>query len=83
MDDYLRDMNAMEKMLPDTFQNDELGDDSHMNDTIFESLKFASTTPLFGPISQSKSTHLGTTILLYNVKKNFGMSNTFFSTILR
>ena len=49
MDDYLRDMTAMETMLLDTFQNDELGDDAHISDTIFEILKSASTTPLFGP----------------------------------
>ena len=50
MDDYLRDMIAMETMLLDAFQNDDqLGDDSHITDTFFESLKFASTTPLFGP----------------------------------
>ena len=50
MDDYLRDMTAMEIMLLDEFQNDDqLGDDAHIADTFFESLKFASTTPLFGP----------------------------------
>jgi hypothetical protein len=82
MDDYLRDTTAMETMLLDAFQNDELGDDAHITDTFFESLKSASTTPLFGP-SQSKSTQLGTTMLLYNLKEKFGMSNTCFSTILR
>jgi hypothetical protein len=56
MDDYLRDMNSMEKMLLDAFQNDEIGDDAHINDTIFQILKFASTTPLFGPSAWSKST---------------------------
>ena len=80
MDDYLRDMNAMEAMLLDAFQNDELGDDAHINDTFFESLKYASTTPLF---SQSKSTQLGTTMLLQNLKALFGMSNTCFLTLLR
>ena len=50
MDDYLRDTTSMETMLLDSFQNDDqLGDDSHIADTFFESLKFASTTPLFGP----------------------------------
>ena len=40
----------METMLLDAFQNDDqLGDDAHIVDTFFESLKFASTTPLFGP----------------------------------
>jgi hypothetical protein len=72
----------METMLLDAFQNDELGDDAHITDTLFESLKSASTTPLFGP-SRSKSTQLGTTMLLYNLKANFGMSNACFSTILR
>ena len=80
MDDYLSDTTAMEAMLLDAFQNDDqLGDDAHIADTFFESLKFASTTPLFGPGGQSNSTHLGTTILLYNLKANFGLSNARFS----
>ena len=50
MDDNLRDTTAMETMLLDAFHNDDqLGDDVHIADTFFESLKFASTTPLFGP----------------------------------
>ena len=84
MDDYLRDMIAIETMLLDAFQNDDhLGDDAHIADTFFESLKFSSTTPLFGPGGQSKSTYLGTTMLLYNLKAKFGLSNSCFSKILR
>ena len=84
MDDYLRDTTAMETMLLYAFQNDDqLGDDAHIADTFFESLKFASTIPLFGPGSQSKSTYLGTTMLLYNLKANFGLLNACFSKILR
>ena len=49
MDDYLQDMTAMEEMLIDAFHNDELGDDAYIIDTLFENLKYASTTPLFGP----------------------------------
>ena len=50
MDDYLRDTNAMETLLLDAFHNnDKLGDDAHIANTFFKSLKFASTTPLFGP----------------------------------
>ena len=57
MDDYLRETTAMEKMFLDAFQNnDQLGDDAHIADTFFESLKFSSTTPLFGPSGQSKYT---------------------------
>ena len=68
MDDYLRDMTTMETMLLYTFKNDDqLGDDAHIANTFFESLKFASTTPLF---NQSKSTQLGTTMLLYKLKSN-------------
>ena len=53
MDDYLMDTTTMETMLLDAFQNDDqLGDDAHITDTFFESLKFSSTTPLFGPGSQ-------------------------------
>ena len=83
MDDLLWDMTAMETMLLVAFQNDELGDDAHMNDTLFEILKFSSTTPLFGPGIQSKSTQLETMMLLYNLKENFGLSNACFSEILR
>jgi len=82
MDGYLQDTNSMETILLDAFQNDELGDDAHISDTIFKSLKYASTTPLFGPSARSKSTQLGTTMLLYNVKEKFGISNTCFSKIL-
>ena len=84
MDVYLRDMTAMETILLDAFQNDDqLGDDAHITNTFFESLKFASTTPLFGPGGQSKSTQLGTAMLLYNLKVNFGLSNACFSEIFR
>ena len=73
MDDYLRDTTAMETMLLDAFQiYDQLGDDAYIVDTFFKSLKFASTTPLFRLGGQSKSTQLGTTMLLYNLKANFG-----------
>ena len=84
MDDYLRDTSAMETILLDAFQNnDRLGDDAHIAENFFESLKFYSTTPLFGPSNQSKSTQLGTTMLLYNLKENFGLSNVCFSEFLR
>ena len=84
MDDYLRDTTAMEKMLLDAFQNDDqLGVDAHITDTFFESLKFSSTTPLFGPDGQSKSTQLGTTMLWYNLKAKFGLLNACFSEFLR
>jgi hypothetical protein len=33
MDDYLRDTTTMDKMLLDAFQNDELGDDTHITNT--------------------------------------------------
>ena len=53
MDDYLRDTISMETMLLDAFQNDDqLGDDAHIVDTFFESLKFTSITALFGPGGQ-------------------------------
>ena len=57
IDDYLRDTTAMETMLLDAFQNDDqLGDDAHIADTFFESLKFPSTAHLFGLGGQLKST---------------------------
>ena len=65
MDEYLRDMTTMETMLLDAFQNnDQQGDDAHIADTFFESLKFSSTTPLFGPGGQLESTPLCTMMLL-------------------
>ena len=46
MDDYLRDTIAMETMFVDAIQNDDqLGDDARIIDTLFESLKFSSTAP--------------------------------------
>ena len=59
MDDYLRDMTAMEVMLLDAFRDDELWDDAHITDTSFESLKFSPTTSLFRPVGKSKYTQLG------------------------
>ena len=44
MDDFLWDTQAMEGMLLDAFQQNELGDDIDITDTFFESLKYASTT---------------------------------------
>lgn len=83
MDNYLQDMTTMEAMLLDSFQNDELGDDAHITDTLFESLKSTFTTRLFGPSTESKCTQRGKTMLLYNVEENFGMLNACFSEILR
>ena len=83
MDNYLRDMNAMEAMLLDAFQNYELGDDARITDTLFESFKSSYNTPLFGPSDKSKSTQIGTTMLLYNMKAKFGSSNACFLEILR
>lgn len=34
MDDYLQDTTTTEEMLSYAFQNDELGDDSHITDTV-------------------------------------------------
>jgi hypothetical protein len=53
----------METTFLEEFHNDDLGDDSHINNTIFKSLIFSSTTPLFGPSAWSKSSHLRITIL--------------------
>ena len=83
MDDYLQDTTAMETMLLDAFHNNELGEDAHIIDTSFESSKYASTTPLFGPDSQSKSTQLAKMMSLYNLKAKFDMLNACFLEILR
>ena len=58
MDNLLRDMGVMATILLDAFQDIKLGYDAHITNTFFESLKYDSTTHLFGP-SQSKSTKLG------------------------
>ena len=71
-------------MLLDAFQNDDqVGDDADISDTFFESLKFSSTTPLFGPGGQSNSTHFQTMLLLYKLKANFGLYNACFLEISR
>lgn len=77
MDDLLWDTDAMKAMLLDAFQQNELGNNVHIVDTFFESLKFDSTTPGFG--HGSRSTQLGTIMLLYNLKVIHGMSNMSFS----
>ena len=64
-------------MLLDAFQKNELGDDVDIDDTFFENLKYPSTTPLFGH-GPLRSTQLGTTMLLYNLKVKYGMSNVCF-----
>ena len=83
MDDYLWDRTSMEKILLYAFHNDKLGDEAHITDTFFERLKSTSTTLLFGPRGYSKSTQMGRTMLLYNLKENFGMLNACFLVILR
>ena len=55
MDELLRDMGSMELVLLYAFQDNDLGDDTHIIESFFESLKSVSNTPLFGP-GQSKST---------------------------
>ena len=70
----------MEGMFLDAFQQNELRDDVDVTDTFFESIKYASTTPLF---ETSRSIELGTIMLLYNLKLKNGMPNTCFSKLLR
>lgn len=45
MDDFLCGTHAMEGMLLDEFEQDQIGDDAHIAET-FKSLKYAST-PLY------------------------------------
>jgi hypothetical protein len=72
MDDLLQDTQTMEGMFLDAFQQNELGDDVDITDTFLESLKSASTTPLFGHGS-SRST----TMLLYNLKVMYVLGSKF------
>ena len=67
MDDLLWDTQAMEGILLDTFQQNELGYDVDIIDTFFKILKFASMTPLFGYVP-SRSIQIGRKMLLYNLK---------------
>jgi hypothetical protein len=53
MKDFLWDTHAMEGMLLDAFQQNELGDDTDFIYTFYENMKFSSTTPLFGSVQQS------------------------------
>ena len=73
MDDFLWDNHAMEGMFLDALKQDQLGDDAHIFNTFFQILKSASTTPLFG--HGSRSTQLGTPMLIYKLKVMHGMSD--------
>ena len=72
----------MDAMLFHTCQDNELGDGTHITEAFFESLKLKNSTPLFEH-GQSNFTQLGTTMLLYNLKVKYGMSDTNFSAMLR
>ena len=78
MDDLLWDTQAMERMFIYEFQQNELWDGIDIIDTFFESLKFASTTPLFGD-GKLRNIDLESTFSLYSFKVKHGMSNTCFS----
>jgi hypothetical protein len=64
MDDLFWDTQAMEGMCLGAFQQNKLWDDNDVVDTFFEILKYASTTPLFGRVQGSRSTQIGTKMLL-------------------
>jgi hypothetical protein len=66
MDDFLWDTQAMEGMMLHAFNQNELGDDIYIIDTFFEIMKSDFTTPIFG--HGSRSTQIGTKMLLYNLK---------------
>jgi hypothetical protein len=84
MDDFLWDTQAMEGMLLDAFQQNELGDDVDVIDTFYESLKSCFHHPsIWSSTGSARSTQLGTTMLLYNLKAMYGMSDVCFSTLLR
>ena len=84
MDDFFWDTQDMDGILLDVFQQNELGYDIDVVDTFYESLEYASTTPLFGLVHESaRSTQLGTTILLYKLKAMYGMSDVCFTDLLR
>jgi hypothetical protein len=81
MDDFLWDSQATKRMLLHAFQQNELGDGVDILDTFFESLKSTYTSPLFG--HESRSNQLGTTMLLFNLKAMYDMSDACFSALLK
>ena len=84
VDDLSQDTQAMEGMFLDAFHQNELGDELDFVDTFFKSLKYASTTPLFGLVHEfERSTQLRTTMLLYNLKAMYGMLDACFAELLR
>ena len=63
MDDLLQYTHAMEVMLLDKVQKNELGDDIDIDDILFQILKYTSTT-LFFELRMPRSTKMGTKMLL-------------------
>ena len=55
MDDLLWQMSAMDAMLFDTFQDNDIGDGARTTEAFFEILEMTNSTPLFEP-GRSKST---------------------------
>ena len=80
MNDLLQDTRDIEGMFLDAFQQNELGDDVDIDDTLFQILESASTTPLF-ELGTSRSTKLGTTMLLYKFKVKHGIPNVYISEL--
>jgi hypothetical protein len=81
MDNFLWDTQAKEGILLQTFYQNEPRDYVDIVDTFFENMKSTSTAPLFG--HGSRSTQLGETMSLYNLKSMYGLSDMFFSALLR
>ena len=73
MDDFLHDTHAMEGMLLNEIQQDELGNDANILVVFFEILKTTSIAPLFG--YGSRFIQLGPIIFLNNLKAMYGMEN--------
>ena len=70
----------MEGMSLDAFKHNDLGDGVDIDDTLLQILKFASTIPLF-ELGTSRSTKLGTIMLLYNLKVKHGLLSMFLETL--
>lgn len=80
MDDYLQDTHALEGMLWNEFEKDEIRNDAHIVETPYKPRNLI-PPPLSLDMGQGLRTR--TTMLLYNLKAMYGMSDACLSALLR
>jgi hypothetical protein len=81
MDAFLQDTNALGSMLVNAFGQDKFGDNDHVSNTILDSSRDVSSTPLYA--NGTKSNQIGTTMLLCNLNAMHDILDICFSTLLR